>query len=226
METLNFADNWRLFHPVDKEYTFYSSPYTVFTRKDYIFGTDNTIPTISGAEIHDIAISYHAPIPIWLADPSAQHNLHLWRFPSFLYKNTDFQASMGAAWEEFLSANSVHMDNPNLLWDAGKAFIRGWSISFFKKHALANYLKHAKANLGGTLPSSLWMQRKLFDNVNFDCLSLVLAKMGFTGPFNHLIKPMYASLMDRLVVACLLTEGFRLHKGTRHGAPSHHYYSI
>lgn len=89
-ETLHFTDIWRLFHRIDKEYTFYSCPHNVFTRVDYIFGTDNTIPTISRAEIHDIAIS-HTPISISLADPNPQPTPCLWCFPSFLYKNADFR---------------------------------------------------------------------------------------------------------------------------------------
>lgn len=90
MEYLHFTDIWRLFHPVNREFTFYSPPHNIFSRIDYIFGTDNIIPTISDAEIHDIAFSDHTPITVSLLDPSLQHNLRLWCFPCFLYKNANF----------------------------------------------------------------------------------------------------------------------------------------
>lgn len=80
MESLHFTDIWRLFHPVDREFTFYS-PHNVFARIDYIFGTDNTTPTISESEIYDIAISNHAPISVSVQDPGLQPNLRLWSLP-------------------------------------------------------------------------------------------------------------------------------------------------
>lgn len=42
--------------------------------------------------------------------------------------------------------------------------------------------------------------------------------MGLTGPF-HLIQSMYMAPAARLVVADLLSEKFRLFKGTRQGYP-------
>lgn len=57
MDSLHFRDIWQLLHPVDRDFTFYSNPHNVFTRIDYLFCTDNLVPKISGADIHDIAIS-------------------------------------------------------------------------------------------------------------------------------------------------------------------------
>lgn len=67
---------------------------------------------------------------------------HLWHFPSYLHNNTDFHTCMDTAWKEFSSVNSSHIDNPNLFWEAIKAYLRGKVISYaasFKKHVLASY---------------------------------------------------------------------------------------
>lgn len=47
------------------------------------------------------------------------------------------------AWKEY-THNSSHADNPNLFWEAGKAFLRGRIISFvsaYKKNAHKTYLE-------------------------------------------------------------------------------------
>lgn len=75
-------------------------------------------------------------------------------------------------------------------------------------------LEHARTIPGGDFPIITLDVEKAFDNVSFDWISLVLAKMGFSGPFTHLIKSIYTFLTDRLVVAGLLTEEFGLYKGT------------
>lgn len=142
MDSLHFTDLWRLFYPLDSEYTFYSTPHKVFTRIDYIFGTDTVIPLISETEIHEIAISDHAPVSISVNDMISKSNPQLWRFPSYLHNNADFQVYMDKAWREFATANSSHADNSNLYWDAGKAYLGGRVISYAascKKHTLSSY---------------------------------------------------------------------------------------
>lgn len=113
-------------------------PYNTLSLIYYIFSTDNLIPQITEAEIHDIAISDHAQIN----NHVSENNPWLRCFPSYLSDNTDLQTFMGKAWEEFSSTNSDHKDNPNLFWEAGKAFLRYRVISYaasFLKKALTNY---------------------------------------------------------------------------------------
>lgn len=78
-------------------------------------------------------------------------------------------------------------------------------------------LEQAKINPGGDFAIIPTEAEKAFDNVSFNCLSMVLSNMGFTGPFNHLVKSMYTSPAARLVVTGLLTDQFHLYKGTRQG---------
>lgn len=60
---------------------------------------------------------------------------------------------------------------------------------------------------------------KAFGNVNFKCLLMTMSKMGFTGPFSHLITAIYTAPAARLVAAGLLSDEFHLHKCTRQGCP-------
>lgn len=180
MESLHFTDIWRLFHPVEREFTFYSPTM-------YLLGSITLLQDY-----------------VSLQDSGLQPNLHLWHFSSFLYKNADFQTSMQAAWEEFLSTNSPHMDNPKLFWEACKAFIRGWLISYaasFKKHALCKYqkassrLKSAQHSLfTQNVPSGLInLTKRAFNDATFhrfDNKSGKFLARRWTGPYcPHILLP-------------------------------------
>lgn len=107
---------------------------------------------------------------------------------------------------------------PFLIHPTQSGFVNGRTATLNIQKVMM-VLEHAKTNLGRDFAIISLDAEKAFDNVSFNWLSLVLAKMGYTSPFNHLIKSMSASLMVRLVVACLLTKEFQLYKGTRKGCP-------
>lgn len=97
---------------------------------------------LSGADIHDIAISDHAPIEVSLDNLDLPPHPKIWRFPSYLHNNTEFQKFMEKSWSEYSTANAPHTEDPNLFWDAGKAYLRGRIISYatsFKRNTLTNY---------------------------------------------------------------------------------------
>lgn len=135
IDSLHFKDIWRPLHPADRDFTFYSNPHNVLTRINYLFCTDNLVPKISGAEIHDIAISDHAPISVSIDDPDLYLNPSLWRFPSYLHNNADFQSFMEKAWTEYSTANSPHTDHPNLFWEARRP--EHFLCCFFQKADLS-----------------------------------------------------------------------------------------
>lgn len=142
MDSIHIQDLWRLSHPTDREFTFYSNPHNIFTRIDYFFGSDNLIPFLQNTTIHDITISDHAPIEVTLDNLNLPPHPNIWRFPSFLHNNTDFQQYMSDAWTEYSSNNAPHIHDPNLFWDAGKAYLRGRIISYatsFKRNTLSKY---------------------------------------------------------------------------------------
>lgn len=131
MSSLHLSDVWRLFHLVERESMFYSSPHNVFTWIDY-FCTKSIISTISGAEIHDIAVSDHAPISVSLELSNSQSYPHLWHFPSYLHN------IYGQGLERIFLWQLNSHGQPQ----AGKAYIRGRVISYaasYKKHALTSY---------------------------------------------------------------------------------------
>lgn len=107
---------------------------------------------------------------------------------------------------------------PSIIHPAESGFVKGItaSLNICKDMVV---LEHAKINPQKDLAIITLDAEKAFDNVSFEWLSLVLSTLDFSGPFNHLIKTMYASPSARLVVAGLLSDSFCLFKGTRQGCP-------
>lgn len=142
ISALGMVDAWRLMHPVDREFTFFSHPHNSWARLDYLFCTPNLIPHLGHAEILDMAISDHSPITLDIGSSPSHSNTRLWRFPSYLSQNPDFQLHLQNAWSEFESYNKVEDTNPITHWEAAKAFIRGKVIAYvtaFKKSSLSKY---------------------------------------------------------------------------------------
>lgn len=54
------------------------------------------------------------------------------------------------AWAEYTSTNGAHITDHKLLWEAGKAFLRGWitlNTTQFKRHSRQQYMQSSEALL-------------------------------------------------------------------------------
>lgn len=146
--SMQYVDTWRLYHPTDREYTFFSPPHNSFSRIDYFFASPALINTLCESEILDARISDHSPISIHMTQMAPSSPSPIWRFPSYLMDNQDFQHTLNTAWNDYVSTNGAHITEPNLFWEAGKAFLRGTIISYttqFKKHSKQQYRQASEA---------------------------------------------------------------------------------
>lgn len=117
---MQFVDIWRLMHPTEREYTFFSPPHNTFSRIDYFFASPALISTISTPDIHDARISDHSPIAVHITQAKPSSPSPTWRFPSYLADSEDFRHTLYEAWEEYISTNGAHISDPNLFWEAGR----------------------------------------------------------------------------------------------------------
>lgn len=62
VQALNLIDIWRLQHPLDKEYSFFSPVHQSFARLDYILCTHSILHKVGDSCIHDLVISDHSPV--------------------------------------------------------------------------------------------------------------------------------------------------------------------
>lgn len=88
---------------------------------------------------------------------------------------------------------------PSIIHPAQSGYVKGRTVSLnIRKDMMV--LEHAKINPQKDFAIITLDVEKAFNNASFVWLSLVLSRLGFSGPFNHLIKTMYASPSAKLVV--------------------------
>lgn len=66
LQAHHFVDCWRLLHPTDRDYSYFSATHNVYTRIDFMLMNQYSLDFLAGASIGSITISDHAPVSISL----------------------------------------------------------------------------------------------------------------------------------------------------------------
>ena len=140
---LDLYDIWRVLHPLDKDYTFFSIPHQVFSRIDYFLSSRAVLSRILNCTINTKFLSDHSPISISISPPYRDPACRHWRLDTTLLSNNSFTEFITSEWQQFISINKTPDISPSTLWETGKAYIRGAIISYTsaqKKDALKRQL--------------------------------------------------------------------------------------
>ncbi len=128
MSDFGLGDSWRIQHPNVKKYSFFSPVHQSYSRIDFFLTSNSIISNISESNIHPIVISDHAPVTLKWNINNPHKPFTRWRFNTSLLK--DFDSYFKREWACFLEMNDSPELSPSLLWEAGKAVLRGKIISF------------------------------------------------------------------------------------------------
>lgn len=129
IHSLNIFDIWRLHHPTDKDYSFFSNVHNSYTRIDYFLTDFKLTPKILSSKYHNILISDHSPVSI-AVDFGMETSPYSWRFNPTLLNEDHFKETFATHIAEFLTLNDKGDVSDSTLWEALKAVIRGQVISF------------------------------------------------------------------------------------------------
>ena len=128
IKSMNLLDIWRLQHPNDKDFSFFSSVHKSYTRIDY-FLTDATLTSdIISSKYHDIIISDHSPVELKINIGRTKTAFN-WRFNPLLLNNIQFRQQTASRITEYFHENDTPEVNDSTLWEAFKAVIRGHIIA-------------------------------------------------------------------------------------------------
>ena len=130
MSDYGLCDAWRSLHPNCREYTFFSKVHHSHSRLDYFLVSSSLLSDISDTEIHTIAVSDHAPVSLTLKNKKDTPPSKNWRFNTSLLKDEDFIKYFKKEWALYLDYNDQPGTSASVLWEAGKAVMRGRIISF------------------------------------------------------------------------------------------------
>lgn len=127
---INLVDTWRMLHPSEREFTFYSPPHKCHTRIDYFFVPQSVMQSVSSCSIGNIVVSDHAILLLELSLDIESAKSKCWRFDTRLLKDDKFISYLKSEFKIFLSINSQSTNDPSLLWETAKAYIRGIIIAY------------------------------------------------------------------------------------------------
>lgn len=130
MSDFGLGDGWRLQHPQDREYTFYSNVHQTYSRIDLFLTSNSIIPNIIETKIHPISISDHSPVTLTWNTPAIQKHPTRWRFNTSLLKDPEFDSYFKREWTSFLEINDSLKSPASLLWETWKVVLRGKIISY------------------------------------------------------------------------------------------------
>lgn len=123
------VDIWRLQHPTDKNFSFYSHVHKSYTRINYFLISSELLSNITSSTYHNIVISDHSPVSLQFENilPKQKYS---WRFNPLLLEDPSFMEYMTARIDEFLITNDNGEVSDSTLWEVFKVVIRGHIISF------------------------------------------------------------------------------------------------
>lgn len=106
MRSRNMVDIWRLQHPSDRDYSFFSHVHKSYTRIDYFLVDAKLISNIDHTKYHNILISDHCPVSLNLKLALPKQS-YCWRFNPLLLADQVFINYMMAWFKEFLETNDT-----------------------------------------------------------------------------------------------------------------------
>lgn len=147
-EELGLVDIWRVLHPQEREYTFYSNPHASYSRIDYFLISKQLVSTTVTASIGNIVLSDNALVEVLLGAASLSETPRShWRLNTSLLQN---EKSCNFIRKEILECwefNEGSTSNPGIEWDALKVCLRGRLIqhsSYLKRQTTIRLLELEK----------------------------------------------------------------------------------
>ena len=123
-DSTGLVDIWRLMNPSVRDYSFFSGRHASFSRIDYIFAPMDLFQNISRAELLPMSLSDHKAVLCVASLRQVIVRAPRWRFNTTLLSNASFVDQFQSGLREFININTGSVDDPRILWDAIKGFIR------------------------------------------------------------------------------------------------------
>lgn len=118
-------DVWRSIHGSEKDFTFFSTAFHVYSRIDMFLVDRATLFQATEAQIGTILWSDHAPISLTLTLHQHTQPTKLWRLKTNLLNNPGYEEQVTSELNVFFTQNANSVTNAHSLWAAHKAYMRG-----------------------------------------------------------------------------------------------------
>ncbi|OCT88320.1 hypothetical protein XELAEV_18016954mg [Xenopus laevis] len=124
LTTQKIVNIWREKHPIDMDYSYYSSVHASYSRIDFIFTKSTFVDYVYATTIHIIKWPDHGMKPLVL-----RHGC--WRLNESLLLDKDTCTEISTTLREHFYMNTLADTSVAIRWDAHKAVIRGIFIKLY-----------------------------------------------------------------------------------------------
>lgn len=129
IQSRNIVDIWKIQHPTDKDYSFYSHVHKSYSRIDYFLADSNLVTSVTNTKYHNILISDHSPLTMSL-NLSLPRGSYSWLINPLLLSDDKFVDIITTKLKNFIEVNDNGEVSDSTLWEALKAVIHGDIISY------------------------------------------------------------------------------------------------
>ena len=130
IEDMGLIDIWRLKHPKERDYTFYSHYHRTYSRIDLFLISGSIVDWVIDCNIGVIAITDHALVELHIDMQVDKCKLGRWRLNISFLQDKQFTERLGKDITSFLEFNRDTTERIATVWDALKAYIRGNCIAY------------------------------------------------------------------------------------------------
>uniref|UniRef100_A0A670JGC5 Reverse transcriptase domain-containing protein n=1 Tax=Podarcis muralis TaxID=64176 RepID=A0A670JGC5_PODMU len=133
VQNCNLVDIWRFKYPLGKQYTYHSEPNDSSSRLDQIWTSVELVSRVIRVEIQAKTISDHNPIKMELK--GLEERTYRWKMKDYLLDDSEIVEKAQKRLKEYFEDNLGKDTKIKVVWDAGKAVMRGF---FIQQSAIKN----------------------------------------------------------------------------------------
>lgn len=122
-------DVWRVLHPKERDYTFYSRIHRTYSRLDYLLVNHSLLDSVVSSKTEIQTWSNHAPVVMTLEIKGLQRIPYTWQVNDFLLEKEHIVEKVQRESEGFFHTNESEEVPGTIIWETFKAYIRGVLIS-------------------------------------------------------------------------------------------------
>ena len=125
----NLMDSWRMLHPDERDYSFYSGVHDLHVRLDRIYCTPSLHAIVTHTEYLPRTCSDHNPLIYTLQMTRSREPVPTWHLKVETLEDTVFHDQLKAEIETYFSQNWGSTDSHLTEWEAFKVVARGCCIN-------------------------------------------------------------------------------------------------
>lgn len=129
LTNFQLIDAWRHHNPTERDYTFFSSRHSTYTRIDYVLVSPSLSNVISAADIDIHSWSDHAPVSLELYFPALRKKTPTWVFNKTLLLQDHIVLEVKEKIVQYFKENDNGEVSEFTVWEAMKAVLRGQLIA-------------------------------------------------------------------------------------------------